>query len=195
MNKEKNQLDRITSMKKALEILNLKSGRKYTFYDDKSARILEIIPLSQEGYSYCCLFDLRAKTIEDLKRGISNDCLSYCILKVFKFKEFNNFYSIKIKAPLDVNDYRSRTSITIKEKIYFIQSVSGGPIKIGVSNSPKNRLKDIQLMCPYKLNLLATIKGDRKKEQLLHRKFKKYRLHGEWFEDNNEIKKYINKIK
>lgn len=79
--------------------------------------------------------------------------------------------------------------------VYFIQSVIGGPIKIGTSLFPRGRLVDLQYYSPFKLRIIGTIKGEGyKKEAELHKKFRVYRLHGEWFEPAEALLNYIKTI-
>lgn len=66
--------------------------------------------------------------------------------------------------------------------IYFITTLEEpGPVKIGLSINPEKRFKTIQNCSPVKLKLLGTIKGDDVLEYLLHKRFERFRLHGEWF--------------
>ena len=72
--------------------------------------------------------------------------------------------------------------------VYFIQAGGHGrPIKVGYSKNPSKRLKQLQTGCPYKLNLLFTIPGNKKKEAELHYQFRFLQytgdepLKGEWF--------------
>ena len=75
--------------------------------------------------------------------------------------------------------------------IYFIKSESGH-VKIGYSeNGVESRLLSLQCGCPFKLILLKTVDFEREQESLIHRKFKKFRRQGEWFELSGEITDYI----
>lgn len=66
--------------------------------------------------------------------------------------------------------------------VYFIKAkCEGNPIKIGYSIDPKKRLKSLQTASPVKLKLVKAIPGNRDTERNLHRRFKKYRIRGEWF--------------
>ena len=72
--------------------------------------------------------------------------------------------------------------------VYFIQEAIGlhAPIKIGVSNNVKERLRNIQCCNPRKLEVYATLgpMGVAKAfqvEEALHKKFKSFHLRGEWF--------------
>jgi hypothetical protein len=73
---------------------------------------------------------------------------------------------------------------------YFVQSDEGGPVKIGFSVKPIERLKGLQTGSPVKLKILGLINEDQ--EDKLHNKFHNFRLHGEWFIPSQEIKDFIN---
>ncbi|MGH3499336.1 MAG: GIY-YIG nuclease family protein [Nocardioidaceae bacterium] len=92
--------------------------------------------------------------------------------------------------PWDSDQSRSMGSDT--RAVYFIQSVDGGPIKIGVSRDPVARLASIQLMSPMRLRIIGVIpEGGRRTEQQLHERFASGRLHGEWFRPSTSLKYYI----
>lgn len=74
-------------------------------------------------------------------------------------------------------------------KTYFIQAVSGGPIKIGKAFLPKARLKDLQIGNPEELQLVGVLGEDR--EEALHRQFREERIRGEWFEATERLRNYI----
>ena len=74
-------------------------------------------------------------------------------------------------------------------KTYFIQSVLGGPIKIGISSDPPRRLKTLQTSCHQKLQIIAMLDGDQEKE--IHRQFSHLRTYGEWFEAVEELTQWI----
>lgn len=76
--------------------------------------------------------------------------------------------------------------------VYFIQSIEGnGLIKIGFSNNPLRRLKEIQRHSPIELRIVAMVNGNRELEAELHNRFSKYRKYGEWFEPSQEILQFI----
>ncbi len=64
-------------------------------------------------------------------------------------------------------------------KTYLIHSPDTGTVKIGVSVEPEKRLGGVQTGNPHRLELLASISGDRERE--LHEILKTDRLCGEWF--------------
>jgi len=72
---------------------------------------------------------------------------------------------------------------------YFIQADSGGPVKIGKTGNPEQRLKDMQTGSPVKLMIIHIINED--VESQMHRRFAKHRIHGEWFKPEGELKKYL----
>lgn len=77
--------------------------------------------------------------------------------------------------------------------IYFLQVRGGGPIKIGAAIDVAARVKKLQCACPYDLELLGCIKGSRRQEKRLHRKFSFLRLRGEWFSPGPTLLRYITK--
>jgi hypothetical protein len=54
-------------------------------------------------------------------------------------------------------------------------------VKIGWSENVRRRLFDLQKYAPEKLVLYKLIPARQEIEGILHRRFKYYRLHGEWF--------------
>lgn len=76
------------------------------------------------------------------------------------------------------------------QKTYFIKSKTSGLIKIGKSINPELRVKTIANTSGMVLELLHVI--NRNIENDLHKRFKKYRIQGEWFHDiDGLIEKYI----
>lgn len=65
----------------------------------------------------------------------------------------------------------------------------GGALKIGRTygtTTPESRLPMLQTGNPNKLTLLGVLGGGHH-ERELHRRFARYRLVGEWFQDQPEI--------
>lgn len=66
--------------------------------------------------------------------------------------------------------------------IYFIQSEIGGPIKIGKAHDVRSRIEEFQKGCPFELKILHILKNVSSSiEGKLHKKYKNYRIRGEWF--------------
>ena len=80
-----------------------------------------------------------------------------------------------------------------KGYIYFIQGVSGGPIKIGYSKNPQKRLATFQTSHSERLVILGCVKGNIAYERQLHKQFSAYRIrgNGEWFRPGREIVVFI----
>jgi hypothetical protein len=72
---------------------------------------------------------------------------------------------------------------------YFIQAVTGGPIKIGKTTDPKGRLKTMQTAIPQQLAVIGLLIGDH--EASLHEKFAGFRLSGEWFKDGGYLVRFM----
>ncbi len=75
--------------------------------------------------------------------------------------------------------------------VYFIQVGTGGPIKIGFSQDPTQRLASIQHHHPTELRLLAIMSGGLAEELELHRRFAPHRLRGEWFAPAHELVAFV----
>jgi len=121
------------------------------------------------------------KPLQDLYAGyISNGIL---FLKGSVVLYFYNLYKNEIKTEKQKKGF-----------IYFIQGENDNSnIKIGFSISLNKRIKTLQLYSPIKLRIIGILEGNIKLEKSIHKKFKKYRLWGEWFEANSEIFNFIEK--
>ena len=73
--------------------------------------------------------------------------------------------------------------------IYFVKHTAY--VKIGFTNDIRNRLSQLQISCPVKLELLGLIKGDEEYETVLHKKFKHLSSNGEWFNYTQELEDYV----
>lgn len=75
--------------------------------------------------------------------------------------------------------------------IYFIRNIATGNIKIGFSDTPKQRLKELQTGSADKLILMKTIEGEKEAEAALHARFASCQLEGEWFKPTDELLEFI----
>ena len=66
-------------------------------------------------------------------------------------------------------------------RIYFAQSLYGGPVKIGTTHNLGSRLKSLNVASPQPLCYLATMPGWRKEEAALHARFAHAHVHSEWY--------------
>jgi len=69
--------------------------------------------------------------------------------------------------------------------VYFAQRKHGGLIKIGWSQTVKNRLYELHA------KLIGAIPGNRATEHEIHERFAYLRVHGEWFEAGEDLLTYI----
>jgi hypothetical protein len=75
--------------------------------------------------------------------------------------------------------------------VYFVQAISGGPIKIGVSRNLGSRLASLQGAHAEQLVVLRTIRGTIREEAFLHRKFAALHMSGEWFRPDTTLLAFI----
>jgi len=72
-------------------------------------------------------------------------------------------------------------------RIYFIEAVGMGLIKIGYTIDPAKRFMTMLTMSPAPLSLLGSISGGPQKETEIHAQLEPHRLHGEWFKATPEV--------
>jgi len=77
--------------------------------------------------------------------------------------------------------------------IYFIHATNDDRIKIGVSDNPVARLRQLRTGAssqkPYIMR--AVLPGGRKREREFHELFHKYHSHGEWYNPGDELQDFI----
>ena len=66
--------------------------------------------------------------------------------------------------------------------IYVIVAGDWEYVKIGYSNSPLDRMQQLQLGNPLKLWIAAVRDGTKADEMLAHRRLSTWRMEGEWFD-------------
>lgn len=69
-----------------------------------------------------------------------------------------------------------------QEYIYVIGSQAIRSVKIGRSNAPSKRVVKFQTGCPVLLHVFWQHPGDQLLERALHKEFRPFRTHGEWFD-------------
>ena len=81
-----------------------------------------------------------------------------------------------------------------KTYIYFIQQGDDGPIKVGYSTSPEERLRALQTASPYSLRLLKVVEGGEALEKQIHTRFAENQLQGEWFQPTDTFVAYLESL-
>lgn len=71
--------------------------------------------------------------------------------------------------------------------LYAIQAGEGGPVKIGTTVNPPQRLKTLQTANPERLRPLALWRGSLDDERALHETYADLRIAGEWFRPDPEL--------
>lgn len=80
--------------------------------------------------------------------------------------------------------------------IYFMKPVGmAGPVKIGCSRWPADRLRDIETWSPFPLELIAAGVGCHRLEFFIHRRFEHLRSHREWFHISDDLLACIERVK
>ncbi len=143
-------------------------------YTDKELDTMQFIMVSREYRNW------DERQIAMRARGIKAPGRTWCLNRL-------PLLVGKVAAPPD-KPARKRSAF-----VYFIQDDL--QVKIGHSVNPRARLRELQCATHRVLKLLATCKGGQQRERLLHKKFAKHRLKGEWFKLSPQIAGYIEQIK
>lgn len=72
-------------------------------------------------------------------------------------------------------------------RIYFIEAVGMGLIKIGYTIDPVKRFCSMLTSSPAPLSLLGSICGGPQREGAIHAQLEPFRMHGEWFQKAPEV--------
>jgi hypothetical protein len=112
--------------------------------------------------------------------------LSVCDEEYLDKRAFRKIISLGLKKRVikDIECYsRDLTSI------YFITDYDYKYVKIGKSDHPRDRLKELQTGSPIRLQVSYIFRNVGPMiEYQLHRLFSKYNIHNEWFNFNDDIK-------
>ena len=77
--------------------------------------------------------------------------------------------------------------------VYFFLHRKYNAVKIGYTSNVDERLSDIRTGCPVHsdIKLLFWFRGSREEETEFHRRFRMYRMDGEWFALEGELKDFV----
>lgn len=64
-------------------------------------------------------------------------------------------------------------------------------MKIGFTTNLKRRISSLRTGAAVPIEIIGTIKCSADRESLLHKKFGRYREHGEWFRLEGDLAKYV----
>lgn len=74
-----------------------------------------------------------------------------------------------------------RKGLNTQSKKHLYVARCGGFFKIGSSNNPQRRIKDLASSCPYPITVEAILLNRGHEESTWHEKYKDCHHHGEWF--------------
>lgn len=85
-------------------------------------------------------------------------------------------------------------TVPAKAGIVYVATDMEGRVKIGFTSGPlERRMRQLSSAVGYHMFCLAGFPGTRKEEGLLHERFARWRLQGEWFSDCAEIRDWVAK--
>lgn len=113
--------------------------------------------------------------------------------KIVEFKRDISHFERLDKAITDCPGFKINPAT--RSYVYFIQEGKRGPIKIGLSSDPLNRLNTMQTGNATNMRLLLILNLHPDKainvESRFHKYFGVYRIRGEWFRASRSIVTYI----
>ena len=152
----------------------------------KSEDMTLIITPSDIGplWFHAQLFDTESQTEHYTKRPMAFSRLS-ALMPYYDAIRGKALVPVEMDPkPLEYNERVVSNSYKERTNVYFIQSVMGGPVKIGKADDIQERLRQHQTGSPFILEVIKTYENvEPKFEKELHDKFKEYRIHGEWFDE------------
>jgi hypothetical protein len=77
--------------------------------------------------------------------------------------------------------------------VYFIEAVGLSRIKIGYSDDPEKRLRQLATGSPISLRIFARMPGNQVMEREIHARFAHLKVDNEWFHFTDDIRTYIEK--
>jgi hypothetical protein len=77
--------------------------------------------------------------------------------------------------------------------VYFIEAVGLSRVKIGYSEDPESRLKQLLTGSPVALKIFAKMPGNQPMEKEIHSRFLHLKVENEWFHFTDEIMAYVEK--
>lgn len=104
-----------------------------------------------------------------------------------------NIFSGKITEPKKPIERIDRLPKNMN--VYFFQIENNGPIKVGISQDPDERLKQIQTANPYKINFLFSFISDYAIENYIKENFKDTLLRGEWYKPSKKLLTLIKNLR
>lgn len=114
------------------------------------------------------------------------------MLRPIGWSNHNRIYRVRDFLRLVLKRTKQQRAKDSSERVYFVQAVCGGPVKIGKTTKPMSeRLSALQTGSPVPLKVLAVRKAS---ERRLHQKFFEYRLSGEWFRPEGALLDYLRLI-
>jgi hypothetical protein len=98
-----------------------------------------------------------------------------------------------LKREMERESERRMRAPKVRGYVYFIGG--GDWVKIGFAKNISRRLEALRTTCPFPLAVLASFPGSEKRERELHNRFSGYRLSGEWFRFEGELKAFVETLK
>lgn len=148
--------------------------------------VISINTKENSGISITEMFFLNV--YKELKGDVSYKEIIYALPEL-KLKEDTVYRILKKLHKKNLIDLK-----TDDKDLYLMGDSDCSVMKIGISNNPKKRLKNIMTSNPMDINILYISKRNSHREAEAHFKFKDIRLSGEWFKYDERIINWFNSL-
>lgn len=128
--------------------------------------------LTKAGYNE----SLRIES-DDLERWLSSDVGRFCT---------NPNSHLEQIAP-------AMASGPLASFAYLVRS--GKAVKIGESDNVERRVSDLQKANPVQIELVAALRGGLILESVMHERFSRHRIHGEWFRLRDDLGLFVSRLR
>ena len=108
-------------------------------------------------------------------------------------KIYMNVFGISLSKSYSDTVY-NKTIIKKNDFVYFIGNREWGLVKIGYSKKPELRLKQVQTMAPFPVEILKIENGNKENENKYHLKFSSLNSYGEWFLIKSELMVHLHSL-
>lgn len=143
---------------------------------------------------------IRRRIYGELKRigitSIDSKPLSGCKNKDLFLAYKENFDCDESSLKSMMKALRVKNKLDKKTSVYFIGNLEAGFVKIGYSDNPSKRLKQLRTGCPFPIDIIHCVETDepRTLEKKIHSIFKSSRCQGEWFKVDEKFENYLSNI-
>jgi hypothetical protein len=129
---------------------------------------------------------LSIKKLKQLKKNIEST-LKYYQKYSYTEQDIEIFNKKSSEHLFDSHDIKEKPKKNVGKDLYLMINTTNNTLKIGRSNNPITRLKQLNTASSDRIELICIHEDFGDAEIRIHKKFEKFKLNGEWFIYSQEI--------